>query len=88
MLPLDCREGWGEGGISYPVCYILRIIKVCDLLWYKRRGMPAALRPRCYSAQACWTWCVWGGVYRNVQAFGNRRLLFRGRMFFLHLACF
>lgn len=29
-----------EGGISYPVCYILRIIKVCDLVWYKRRGHP------------------------------------------------
>jgi hypothetical protein len=37
MLPWDCGEGWEEGGISYPVCYILRIIKVCDLLWYKRR---------------------------------------------------
>lgn len=38
MLPLD---GGGEGGgISYPVCYILRIIKVCDLVWYKRRGHP------------------------------------------------
>lgn len=43
----------GEGGISYPVCYILRIIKVCDLVWYKRRGHPL-LAPKVLVARRAW----------------------------------
>lgn len=47
-------DGGGEGGgIFYFVCYILRIIKVCDLVWYKRRGYSLfafkVLVVRCFS---------------------------------------
>lgn len=46
-------RGGGEGGISYPVCYILRKIKVCDLVWYKRRGHPQ-LAPKVLVARRAW----------------------------------